>query len=139
MTLIHQTSQPSSSHGRWLYGKDDPQGRRGLRGRSPASSSNGNRCMELLLMRNAQPRGQASCQDSFAAPDTLYRTAFCTRSKEAVLYNSISFSPLAFRYSFAFENGFEPKKPLLAAKGDGCTDSMTKCFERSMCAPFCRA
>ena len=35
--------------------------------------------------------------------------------------------------------GFEPKKPLAAEKGEGCADSMTRCFERSMCAPFCLA
>ena len=28
--------------------------------------------------------------------------------------------PAAFNAAFAFENGFEPKKPLCADSGDGC-------------------
>lgn len=53
-------------------------------------------------------------------------------------YHSISFSPCSFKYSFAFENGFEPKN-FVAEKGDGCALSMTQCFARSRNVPFCRA
>ena len=40
---------------------------------------------------------------------------------------------------FVLEKGLEPKNPRWAESGEGCGDSMTKCFERSICAPFCRA
>jgi hypothetical protein len=53
-------------------------------------------------------------------------------------YHSIGVSPCSSKYVFAFENGFEPKKRS-AEKGDGCALSRIRCFEKSMCAPFCFA
>src|SRR3989338_1202028 len=47
--------------------------------------------------------------------------------------------PCFFRYVFVLLKGLLPKNPFVAEKGDGCADSSTTCFNRSMIAPFCRA
>ena len=44
------------------------------------------------------------------------------------ILQSISFNPLLFKKAFVLENGLLPKKPFLAENGDGCADSIIKCF-----------
>ena len=44
------------------------------------------------------------------------------------IVQSISFNPLLFKKAFVLENGLLPKKPFLAENGDGCADSIIKCF-----------
>ncbi len=51
-------------------------------------------------------------------------------------YHVMGVLPLDARYSFALENGLEPKNPLCAENGEGCADSRTRFLVRSICAPF---
>jgi hypothetical protein len=40
----------------------------------------------------------------------------------------IGFLPFSFKYVLVAEKGFEPKNPLWADKGDGCTDVNIRCL-----------
>ena len=43
-------------------------------------------------------------------------------------YQLIGSNPFAIKYSFVRLKGLLPKKPLSAAKGEGCADFIMKCF-----------
>ena len=45
---------------------------------------------------------------------------------------SMGNNPLSFKNSFVLEKCLQPKKPLYADKGEGCTLSNTKCFDVSI-------
>jgi len=45
------------------------------------------------------------------------------------ILQSIGVIPFLIKNSFVLENGLEPKKPLYAESGEGCTLVSTKCLE----------
>ena len=63
-------------------------------------------------------------QDNIALQDN--KNIF-TAVREAVpiFHQSIGSFPTETRYLFTFENGFEPKNPRCADRGDGCGDFTT--------------